>query len=72
MGIRADPDKLRYGAYSVNKRDQKPEESVELYISALKDLLQSCNLCDCMRDSLMRDIIVLGIVDVLYDYIIIT
>ena len=32
-------------------------------MSSLKDLLQSCNLCDCMRDSLMRDIIVLGICD---------
>ena len=33
------------------------------YISALKDLIQSCNFCNCMRDSLMRDRIVLGICD---------
>ena len=54
-----------YERYVFNKRDQKPEESVELYISALKDLLvlQSCNFCDCMRDSLMRHRIVLGICD---------
>ena len=36
---------------------------MELYISALNDLLQSCSLCDCMRDTLMRDKIVLGIYD---------
>ena len=52
-----------YERYVFNKRDQKPEERVELYISALKDLIQSCNLCDCMGDSLMRDRIVLGICD---------
>ena len=52
-----------YERYVFNKRDQKPEESVELYISALKNLLQSCNFCDCMRDSLMRYRIVLGICD---------
>ena len=52
-----------YERYVFNKREQKPEESVELYISALKDLIQSCNFCDCMRDSLMRDRIVLGICD---------
>ena len=49
-----------YERYVFNKREQKPEESVELCISALKDLIQSCNFCDCMRDSLMRDRIVLG------------
>ena len=32
-----------YERYVFNKREQKPEESVELYISALKDLIQSCN-----------------------------
>ena len=52
-----------YERYVFNKREQKPEESVELYISALKDLIRSCNFCDCMRDSLMRDRIVLGICD---------
>ena len=40
-----------YERYVFNKRDQKPEESVELYISALKDLLQSCNFCDCIHET---------------------
>ena len=52
-----------YERYVFNKRDKKPEESVELYISALKDMLQSCNFCDYMRDSSMRVRIVLGICD---------
>ena len=46
-----------------NKRDQKTGESVEDYTAALRTLASTCNFCDCLKDSLLRDRIVLGIKD---------
>ena len=46
-----------------DKRDQKTDESVEDYIGALRTLASTCNFCDCLKDSLLRDRIVLGIKD---------
>ena len=45
------------------KRDRKAAESVDQYVMALKDLARSCNFCQCMSDSLLRDRIILGIGD---------
>ena len=52
-----------YERYVFNKRDQRPGESVEAYSASLKELAKTCNFCDCMHDSLIRDRIVLGITD---------
>ena len=52
-----------YERYAFNKRDQKTDESVEDCIAALRTLASTCNFCDCLKDSLLRDRIVLGIKD---------
>ena len=52
-----------YERFIFNKRDQKPGESVESYITELKQLAKTCNFCECLKESLIRDRIVLGIAD---------
>ena len=47
--------------YCFNKRDKFPTETVENFVAELKTLAKTCNFCDCLRDSLIRDRIVLGI-----------
>ena len=50
-----------YERYKFNQRSQREGESVDFYITSLKSLAKSCNFCDCLQDSLLRDRIVLGI-----------
>lgn len=50
-----------YERYVFNQRSQKEGETVDHYITSLKTLSKSCNFCDCLADSLLRDRIVLGI-----------
>ena len=52
-----------YERYVFNNRNQGATESVEDYVTALRSLSKACNFCDCMRDSLLSDRIVLGITD---------
>jgi len=47
--------------YCFNKRDKLPKETVDNFVVELKTLAKTCNFCDCLRDSLIRDRIVLGI-----------
>ena len=44
-------------------RGQKLNESVEDYVASLSIMMKSCNFCDHMKDSLLRDRIVFGIRD---------
>ena len=50
-----------YDRYCFNKRDKLPTETVDNFVAELKTLAKTCNFCDCLRDSLIRDRIVLGI-----------
>lgn len=52
-----------YERYCFNKRDKLSTESVDCFVAELKTLAKTCNFCDCLRDSLIRDRIVLGIKD---------
>ena len=52
-----------YERYCFNKRDKLPTESIDCFVAELKTLAKTCNFCDCVRDSLIRDRIVLGIKD---------
>ena len=52
-----------YERYAFNKRDQKTDESVEDYIAVLRTLASTCNFCNCLKDYLLRDHIVLRIKD---------
>ena len=50
-----------YERYNFNCRNQQPNESIDAYIAALRTLAKTCNFCDCLKDSLLRDRIVFGI-----------
>ena len=43
--------------YCFNKRNT---ESVDRFVAELKTRARTCNLCDCIRESILRDCIVLG------------
>ena len=47
-----------YEQYVFNNLIQEEQESIDAYVTVLRNLAQSCNFCDCMRDSLIRDRIV--------------
>ena len=50
-----------YERYCFNMRDKLPTESVDSFVAELRNLAKTCNFCDCLRDCLIRDRIVLGI-----------
>ena len=50
-----------YERYVFNSRNQSPDETFDAYVAALCTLLKTCNFCECIRESLIRDRIVLGI-----------
>ena len=49
--------------YTFNSRNQEDNESIDAYVTALRTLAKTCNFCNCMHDSIIRDRIVLGIKD---------
>ena len=49
--------------YKFNTRAQKPDESIDDYLASLKTLAKTCNFCECLKTSLLRDRIVLGVID---------
>ena len=52
-----------YERYKYNCRNQTPGESVDSFVTALRNLAKNCNFCECMRDSLLRDRVIMGILD---------
>ena len=48
---------------AINNRHKLLTESVDYFVAELKTLAKTCNFCDCLRNSLIRDRIVLGIKD---------
>ena len=50
-----------YERYQFNDRNQGTEESIDSYVSALRNLAKTCNFCECLHDSLIRDRVVFGI-----------
>ena len=42
-----------------HKREKLPTETVDNFVAELKTLAKTCNFCNCLRDSLIRDRIVL-------------
>ncbi|XP_048585750.1 uncharacterized protein LOC116606612 [Nematostella vectensis] len=49
--------------YKFNTRVQKPDESIDSYVASLKTLAETCNFCECLKTSLLRDRVVLGVKD---------
>ena len=52
-----------YEHYIFNLRNQRSEKSIYEYVTELKHLSKKCNYSDCLCDSLLRDKLVMGIVD---------
>ena len=52
-----------YERHVFNRRNQGTEESFDSYLAEIRNLAKSCNFCDCMSDSLIRDRIVMGVYD---------
>ena len=52
-----------YERFVFNKREQKPEENFDSFLSSIRTLIKSCNYCHTCVDSILRDRIVLGISD---------
>ena len=50
-----------YERYLFSSRNQEGDESIDAYVAALLKLAQTCNLCECLNDTLIRDRIVLGV-----------
>ena len=50
-----------YERYVFNQRNQSIGEIFYAYLSALKLLAKSCNFCDYLHDSLIRDRVLVGI-----------
>ena len=50
-----------YERYMFNCRNQQPDESIDAYVTTLRNLAKTCNFCDCLKDTLLRDRIVWGI-----------
>ena len=50
-----------YERYLFNSRDQEPDESIDAYVAALRKLAQTCNLCSCLHNGIIRDRLVLGV-----------
>lgn len=50
-----------YERYVFNSRNQKTDEPIDAYVTNLRRLAQTCNFCDCMKDTLIRDRIVFGV-----------
>lgn len=52
-----------YERFIFNNRQKKETETIDQYVTAVRTLTQTCNFCACLRDSLIRDRLVLGIND---------
>ena len=52
-----------YERYLFNKRLQEYDESMDIYVTAIRNLAKTCSFCECLHESLIRDQIVMGIRD---------
>ena len=46
-----------------NRRNQEPGETVDQYVSVLRNMAKTCGFCDCMKDKLLMDRLLLGITE---------
>ena len=56
-------ENVSYERYVFNRRDQNESEPFDKYLTELCHLAKNWEFCDCLRDSLIRDRIVMGIRD---------
>jgi len=46
--------------FQFSRRDQASGESIDEYLSVLRNMSRTCGFCDCIRDLLMMDCLLLG------------
>ena len=49
--------------FQFNRRNHESGESIDEYVSVLRNMAKTCGFCDCMRELLIMDRILLGILD---------
>ena len=49
--------------FQFNRRNQESGESIDEYVSVLRNMAKACGFCDCMCELLIMDRILLGILD---------
>ena len=49
--------------FQFNRRTQESGESIVGYVSVLRNMAKTCGFCDCMRELLLMDRLLLGILD---------
>lgn len=49
--------------FQFNRRSQESGESIDEYVSILRNMAKTCGFCDCMRELLIMDRLLLGITD---------
>ena len=49
--------------FQFNRRNQESGGSIDEYVSVLRNMAKTCGFCDCMRELLIMDRILLGILD---------
>ena len=52
-----------YERYVFNNRNQRDDENIDSYVAELRRLSKTCQFCECLRSSLIRDRLVIGIRD---------
>ena len=49
--------------FQFNRRNQQSGESIDEYVSILRNMAKTCGFCDCLRELLIMDRLLLGILD---------
>ena len=49
--------------FKFNQRNQESGETIEQYLAALRNLEKSCGFCECMREKLIMDRLIMGVKD---------
>ena len=49
--------------FQFNRRNQEPGETIDQYVSTLRNMSKTCGFCDCMKDKLIMDCILLGVTE---------
>ena len=49
--------------FQFNRRNQEPGETIDQYVFTLRNMSKTCGFCDCMKDKLIMDRILLGVTE---------
>ena len=52
---------MKHTRYVFNSQNQAATQSIEAHITELRKLMKTCNFCDCLKDTFLRDRTGLGV-----------